>query len=69
MLLLVLILVAFGIGIIAGLMAYVIHYKEYQHHFRGSRPARESFKSALVTFSFFFLLSIAIAIILHQLFK
>ncbi|TQM48711.1 hypothetical protein BDE36_0401 [Arcticibacter tournemirensis] len=53
-------LIGTGLGIIAGLMAYLITYEEYQHHFKGRRVFTESIKSAVVAFVFFTLLSAAI---------
>lgn len=46
-----------GLGLVAAVMAYLITYNEYQHHFTGRRVFRESLKSAIITFCFFLLLS------------
>lgn len=62
-------LIAIAVGSFAGIMAYLITYNEYQHHFKGKRVFNESFKSGLVAFIFFFILTLVIAIILHRLFK
>jgi TRAP-type C4-dicarboxylate transport system permease large subunit len=69
MLLFALIIAALFIGLIAGAMVYFIHYNEYQHHLKGDRPFKESFKSAMVAFTFFFFLSLIIGIIIYYLFK
>lgn len=69
MLIILLILAAVAVGLIAGAMAYFIHYNEYQHHLKGNRPIKESFKSAIVSFIFFFVLSILVGIIMYRLFK
>lgn len=55
-----------GLGLVAAIMAYLITYNEYQHHFKGQRVFWESIKSAGVTFCFFFLLSILLGIILSR---
>ncbi|WP_149349396.1 hypothetical protein [Pedobacter sp. BS3] len=54
------ILLGTGLGIVAGIMAYLIAYNELQHHFKGRRVFTESVKSAVVAFIFFFVLTIAI---------
>lgn len=46
------ILIGIGLGLVAGMMAYLITYEEYQHHFKGRRVFIESIKSAFVTFVF-----------------
>ncbi|HVT85956.1 MAG TPA: hypothetical protein VHD35_12200 [Chitinophagaceae bacterium] len=69
MLIILLILAAVAIGLIAGAMTYFIHYNEYQHHLKGDRPFKESFKSAVVSFMFFFVLSMLVGIIMYRLFK
>jgi len=38
------ILLGLGLGLIAGVMAYLITYEEYQHHFKGKRVFLESIK-------------------------
>lgn len=53
-------LTGLGLGLLAGIMAYLITYEEYQHHFKGRRVYIESVKSAFVTLIFFILLSVAI---------
>jgi len=53
----------------AGIMAYLITHHEYQHHFKGRRVFKESFKSAMVTFIFFFVLSVALTVILSRFIK
>ncbi|MCZ2459493.1 MAG: hypothetical protein LC128_07680 [Chitinophagales bacterium] len=69
MLSLLLIVAAMAVGLIAGAMAYFIHYNEYQHHLTGNRPFRESFKSAIVSFIFFFAISVAVGLMMYRLFK
>lgn len=69
MLTVVLFIAASLIGLIAGAMTYFITYNEYQHHFNDKRTFRESIKSGLVAFIFFFVLSLAVAFILYRLFK
>ena len=49
-----------GLGVIAAIMAYLITYEEYQHHFKGERVHTESIKSAIVTFIFFVLLALMV---------
>lgn len=46
-----------GLGLVAAVMAYLITYNEYQHHFTGRRVHWESLKSAIITFCFFLWLS------------
>jgi archaellum biogenesis protein FlaJ (TadC family) len=69
MLIIFLLIVAIVVGFIAGAMTYFIHYNEYQHHLEADRAFKESFKSAVVSFFFFFILSLVIGIILYRLFK
>jgi hypothetical protein len=56
-----------GLGLIAGIMAYLITYEEYQHHFKGRRVFWESIKSAGITFLFFVLLSLLLGIVLGRI--
>ncbi|MCC7402193.1 MAG: hypothetical protein IT214_11985 [Chitinophagaceae bacterium] len=69
MLILLLIFAALAVGLIAGAMAYFIHYNEYQHHLAGNLPFKESLKSAIVSFIYFFAISFAVGIIMYRLFK
>lgn len=47
-------------GFLAALIAYLILYGEYIHHFQGDtkRPRKMALEGALFTFVFFFLLSL-----------
>jgi hypothetical protein len=46
-------------GFIAGLMAYLITYNEYMHHYQTKKePRMMAFEAALVAFTFFFLMSL-----------
>lgn len=60
------ILIGIGLGLVAGIMAYLITYEEYQHHFKGKRVHIESIKSAFVTFIFFIVLSVAIGYVMSH---
>ncbi|HTR31719.1 MAG TPA: hypothetical protein VMH27_20745 [Puia sp.] len=51
-------------GTVAGVMAYLITYNEYQHHFKGRRVVIESLKSAAVAFLFFLALTIVLCLLL-----
>ncbi len=51
-------LLGIGLGVIAGIMAYLITYEEYQHHFKGRRVFLESIKRAVITFVFFMILAV-----------
>ena len=57
-------IVGIGCGLLAGIMAYLITYNEYQHHFKGKRVFDESLKSGVVAFVFFMILTIVIGLIL-----
>lgn len=41
------ILIGIGLGLVAGIMAYLITYEEYQHHFKGRRVYIEVLKALL----------------------
>ena len=44
---------------LAGLMAYLITYNEYMHHYQTKKePRKIAFEAALVAFTFFFLISL-----------
>lgn len=53
-----------GLGVIAGIMAYLTTYEEYQHHFKGRRVFIESIKSAIITFVFFVVLAVILGYVL-----
>jgi hypothetical protein len=52
------------VGTFAGVIAYLITYNEYQHHFKGRRVVIESLKSAAVAFFFFLCLTVILCLIL-----
>lgn len=54
------------VGVVAGVMTYLITYNEYQHHFKGRRVTIESLKSAFVGFLFFLILTMIMSIILMK---
>lgn len=55
-----------GFGIIAALMAYLITYREYQHHFPSeAEPRQAGRRAALVAFIFFLVLGTASGICLY----
>jgi hypothetical protein len=46
-------------GLLAALMAYLITYGEYVHHYQGKKEPRElALEAAVFTFIFFFLLTL-----------
>jgi len=54
-------------GSIAGLMAFIITWREYERHkFTGKRLFKESFQTAIFAFSVFLLLSILSGFILTR---
>ena len=60
--------VGLACSIIAGLMAFVITYNEYSHHFAEKKDAvKESIEAGVVTFVFFNLLTAAIAFLISYL--
>ena len=62
------VLLATVFGGLAAVMAYLISYGEYSHHFPDKRRARRiAFRTALVTFFFFAALGGILAIILPLL--
>lgn len=53
---------------VAGLMAYIITFNEYRHHFVEPRRARRvSLHMALVTMGFFLLTGAVVAVVLPRL--
>lgn len=57
--------ISLAFGIVAGLMAYVIAYGEYVHHFPDKRKARVmACESGLIAFLFFVVLGLAMAWVL-----
>lgn len=55
-----------GFGIIAALMAYLITYREYRHHYPSeTEPRQAGRQAALVAFLFFLVLGIASGICLY----
>jgi len=55
---------------IAALMAYLITYAEYSHHYPDRGPViREAVRAAIVTFLFFLVLGIAVSFILPGILK
>jgi hypothetical protein len=57
-------IVGFASSTIAGLMAYFITFNEYSHHFAEKRDAvKQSLEAAGVTFLFFALSTLGIALI------
>ncbi len=55
-------------GFLAGVIAYLILYGEYVHHFMGDtkRPRKMALQGAIFTFIFFFLLSLIAGYILTE---
>jgi len=52
---------------IAGLMAFLITYHEYQRHYADKRqPLRIALEAALFTFAFFMIISAVIGLILNK---
>ena len=52
---------------IAGLMAFLITYHEYERHYANKRqPLRIALEAALFTFAFFIIVSIVIGLILSR---
>jgi hypothetical protein len=50
-----------ALSAVAGLMAYLITYKEYIHHFNNNKqPMKLALSAAITTFIFFMVLSFAI---------
>ncbi|OQP60197.1 hypothetical protein A3860_34535 [Niastella vici] len=61
-----LLLVGVAGGLIAAIIAYLITYNEYQHHFKGKRVFLESIKSAVIAFLFFFFLIVILEFMLAK---
>ena len=54
-------------GFLASILAYLILYREYQHHFADStKPRRMALQGAVVTFLVFFVLSIVFGYAMHS---
>jgi len=52
---------------IAGLMAFLITYKEYEHHYPGKKePLRLALEAAIFTFAFFMIVSVIVGIALNS---
>lgn len=57
-----------GFGVIASVMAFLITYGEYVHHYAETRtPRRIALQAAVVTFAFFVLASVVVGYILTLL--
>ena len=55
---------------IAGLMAFLITYKEYEHHYPGKKePLRLALEAAIFTFAFFMIVSAVIGLILNKVYQ
>jgi len=55
---------------IAGLMAFLITYHEYQRHYADKQqPLRIAFEAALFTFVFFMIISAVIGLILNRIYQ
>jgi hypothetical protein len=60
----IIVVVGLPCSAIAGLMAYVITFNEYSHHFAEKRDAvKQSLEAAGVTFLFFLLLTLGIDLV------
>ena len=61
----IIVLIAAVAGILAGIMAYLISYEEYLHHFPDkSGPRKMALEAALLAFAFFFGIGIILAVVL-----
>ena len=55
-------------GCLAALMAYLITYNEYAHHFNDKREViKTAVKTAIITFIFFLGLGLVLAIVLPRI--
>ncbi|HKK20887.1 MAG TPA: hypothetical protein VJ983_05385 [candidate division Zixibacteria bacterium] len=64
----VIIVISAAFAVIAGLMAYLIAYEEYAHHFPDPKQSRQmAFESAVFAFTFFFGLGLILALMLPRL--
>jgi len=55
---------------IAGLMAFLITYHEYQRHYTDKqRPLRIALEAAVFTFAFFMIVSAVIGLILNKVYQ
>jgi hypothetical protein len=61
-------IVGFACSMIAGMMAFVITFNEYSHHFAEKRDAvKQSLEAGVVTFLFFVILTVAIGFFMTYL--
>jgi hypothetical protein len=66
--------IAFVVGVtlapLAAIMAYIITYQEYQHHYPDSgTPRRMALQTAVYTFVFFVILSLAAGWVLGMMLR
>ena len=62
------VVISLGVGVVAAVCAYVISYGSYQNQFMDSRSApRLALQTAATTFLFFFLVCLALPLILRAL--
>ena len=54
---------------IAGIMSFLITYKEYEHHYPGKKePLRLALEAAIITFAFFMIISAVIGLFLTRIY-
>jgi hypothetical protein len=64
----VIVVISAAFALIAGLMAYLIAYEEFAHHFPDTKQPRQmAFESAVFAFTFFFGLGLILALVLPHL--
>jgi K+-sensing histidine kinase KdpD len=63
-------LIGIALSPVAGLMAFLITYHEYQRHYADKQqPLRIAFEAALFTFTFFIIVSLIIGLILNRVYQ
>jgi hypothetical protein len=63
-------LIGLTLSPIAGIMAFLITYHEYQRHYADKKqPLRIALEAALFTFAFFMIVSAVIGLILNRVYQ